>query len=107
MRFENKGKLSLRFIGPFEVLERVGEVDYRLSLPSSISGVNLVFYDSMLRKYHEDRSHVLDFITVQFAENLGEEKSVAILDRQVRKLKSKEIASVKVRWRGQSVEKAT
>ncbi|XP_070046663.1 uncharacterized protein [Nicotiana tomentosiformis] len=48
MRFRNKGMLSPRYIGPFEVLERVGEVAYRLALPSSLLGVPIVFHVSML-----------------------------------------------------------
>ncbi|XP_070056777.1 uncharacterized protein [Nicotiana tomentosiformis] len=97
MKFGKKDKLSPRFIGPFEVLERVGEVAYRLALPPSLSGVYPVFHISMLRKYHKDKSHILDFSTVQLDGNLVyEEEPVAILDRQVRKIRSKDIASVKV-----------
>ncbi|XP_019246434.1 PREDICTED: uncharacterized protein LOC109226085 [Nicotiana attenuata] len=65
LRFERKGKLSRRYICPFEVLERVGEVAYELALPPSLLGVHLVFHVAMLRKYHGDPSHVLDFRTVQ------------------------------------------
>ncbi|XP_070050850.1 uncharacterized protein [Nicotiana tomentosiformis] len=108
MRFGKKGKLSPRFIGPFEVLRRVGEVAYELTLPPSLSGVHLVLHVSMIRRYHAERSHVLDFSTVQLDEILGyEEKPVAIVDRQVHQLKSKKIFKVKVQWRGQLVEEAT
>ena len=51
VRFIKRGKLSLRFIGPFEILERVGTFAYRLALPPSMSGVHEVFHVSMLRKY--------------------------------------------------------
>ena len=51
MRFGKKGKLSPRFIGPFEILSRVGEVDYKLALSTSLSSVHPVFHVSMLRKY--------------------------------------------------------
>ncbi|XP_070033052.1 uncharacterized protein [Nicotiana tomentosiformis] len=108
MRFGKKGKLRPRFIGPFEVLRRVGEVDYELSLPPSLAGVQPVFHVSMLRKYHGDPSHVLDFSSIQLNKDLPYvEDPVAILDRQVRKLRSKNIASVKVQWRGQPVEEVT
>ena len=60
VRFGKRGKLSPRFIGPFEVLERVGAVSYRLALPSSLSGVHEVFHVSMLRKYTPDPAHVVD-----------------------------------------------
>ena len=59
MRFGKKRKLSPRFIGPFEILKRVGVVAYRLALPPSMSGVHDVFNVSMLRKYIRDPSHVL------------------------------------------------
>ncbi|XP_070034491.1 uncharacterized protein [Nicotiana tomentosiformis] len=96
-RFGRKSKLSTRYIGSFEVLERVGKVAYRIAWPPSLAGVHPVFHVSMLRKYHEDQWHVLDFSSVQLDENLDyEERPVAILDRQVRKLRSKDIASVKV-----------
>ena len=49
-----------RYIGPFEILERVGTVAYQLALPLSLSGVNEVFHVSMLRKYTLDPAHVVD-----------------------------------------------
>ena len=56
VRFGKQGKLSPRYIGPFEILERVGTIAYRLALPSSLSGVHEVFHVSMLRKYTPDYS---------------------------------------------------
>jgi len=97
MRFGKKEKLSPWYIGPFEVLRRIGKVAYELSLPPSLSGVHPVFHVSMLWKYVGDPSHVLDFNTVQLDGDLTYDvKLVAILDWQVRKLRSKDIASVKV-----------
>ena len=61
IRFGKQGKLSSRFIGPFEVLERVGAVAYRLALLPSLSGVYEVFHVSMLRKYTLDPAHVVDW----------------------------------------------
>ena len=61
VRFGKRGKLSSRFIGPFEILERVGNVTYRLALPPSMSGVHEVFHVSMLRKYAPDPAHVVDW----------------------------------------------
>ena len=60
VRFGKREKLSSRFIGPFEILERVGIVAYRLALPPSMSGVHEVFHVSMLRKYTPDPAHVVD-----------------------------------------------
>ena len=59
--FGKRGKLSPRFIGPFEILERVGTFAYRLALPPSMSGVHEVFHVSMLRKYTPDPAHVVDW----------------------------------------------
>ncbi|XP_070042771.1 uncharacterized protein [Nicotiana tomentosiformis] len=102
MRFGKKGKLSPQYIVPFEVLERVGEVAYKLSLPPTLSGVHLVFHVFMLQKCYEDPSHVLDFRSTHLDKDLTyDDEPVAILDRQVRKLRSKNIAFVKVQWRGQ------
>ncbi|XP_070054402.1 uncharacterized protein [Nicotiana tomentosiformis] len=108
MRFEKKGKLSLRFVGPFEVLRRVGEVSYDLDLPPSLLRVHPVFHVSMLWRYHADMSHVLDYSTVQLDKSLGyEEEPVGIIDRQACQLRSKKISAVKVQWRGQPVEEVT
>ena len=61
MRFGRKGKLNPRFVGPFEVLERVGEVAYRVALPPALSRIHNVFHESMLRKNIPDPSHVLSY----------------------------------------------
>ena len=55
--FGKRGKLSSRYIGPFEVLKKVGEVDYRLALSPSLAGVHVVFHVS---KYTQDPTHVVD-----------------------------------------------
>ncbi|XP_070035396.1 uncharacterized protein [Nicotiana tomentosiformis] len=108
MRFRKKSKLSPRYIRPFEILERVGEVAYRIALPPTLSAFHLVFHVSMLRKYHGDPSHVLDFSSIQLDKDLSYVKeSVATLDKQVRKLRSKNIASVKVQWTSHLAEEAT
>ncbi|XP_070055798.1 uncharacterized protein [Nicotiana tomentosiformis] len=108
MRFRKKGKFSSRYIDPFEVLERVGEAAHRLALPPSFSGAHLVFHISMLWKYFQEPLHVLDFSSVQLDKDLTyDEELVAILDRQVCKLRLKNIALVKVQWSGQPIEKET
>ncbi|EOY03078.1 Retrotransposon protein, putative [Theobroma cacao] len=108
MRFGKKGKLSPRYIGPFEILERVGEVAYRLALPPDLSNIHPVFQVSMLRKYNPDPSHVIWYETIQLQDDLTyEEQPVAILDRQVKKLRSKDVASVKVLWRNHTSEEVT
>jgi len=82
IRFGSRGKLTPRFIGPFEILERVGEVAYRLALPSSLDGVHEVFHVSQLRKYVRDDSHVLDHSELELRPNMTyTERPMAILDR--------------------------
>ena len=70
IRFGKKGRLIPRFIGSFEVLERVGEVTYRIALPSTLSGIHNVFHDSMLWKYIPDASHVLSYESLQIRDDL-------------------------------------
>ncbi|WMV41589.1 hypothetical protein MTR67_034974 [Solanum verrucosum] len=70
MRFGKKGKLSPRYIGPFEILERVGSVAYRLALPPILSGVHLVFHVSMLKKYHVDEDYIIKWDSVLLDKDL-------------------------------------
>ncbi|KAL0550083.1 hypothetical protein IC582_014581 [Cucumis melo] len=108
LRFERRGKLSPRFVGPFEILERIGPVAYRLALPPSLSTVHDVFHVSMLRKYAPDPSHVVDYEPLEIDENLSYvEQPVEVLAREVKTLRNKEIPLVKVLWRNHRVEEAT
>ena len=108
MRFGKKGKLSPRYIGPFEILERVGKVAYKLALPSELAAVHNVFHVSMLRKYVSDLSHVLVSEPIEVREDLTyQEQPVQILDRKDKALRNKVIPLVKVLWRNHKVEEAT
>ncbi|KAL5540026.1 hypothetical protein UlMin_046190 [Ulmus minor] len=108
MRFGKKGKLSPRFIGPYEILERIGKTAYQLALPPSLSAVHNVFHVSMLKKYVHDPSHVLQQEPVEIDEKLSyEERPVEILDRKSKELMNKTIHLVKVLWRNHTVEEAT
>ncbi|KAL0534000.1 hypothetical protein IC582_028277 [Cucumis melo] len=108
MRFEKKGKLSPRFVGPFEILKRIGPMAYRLALPPSFSAVHDVFHVSMLRRYVTDPTHVVDFEPLQINENLSyKEQPVEILAREVKKLRNREISLVKVLWWNHGVEEST
>ena len=60
VRFKKRGKLLSRYIGPFEVLEKVGTIAYRLALLQSLSSVHVVFHVSMLQKYTPDPTNVVD-----------------------------------------------
>ncbi|XP_073033834.1 uncharacterized protein [Primulina eburnea] len=108
VRFGMKGKLAPRYVGPYEILQRIGTLAYRLALPPSLSGIHDVFHVSMLRKYEPDPSHVLDIFEVQLDPDVSYvERPVCILDRSERKLRSKLIPMVKVQWEHRCVEEAT
>ncbi|WMV49420.1 hypothetical protein MTR67_042805 [Solanum verrucosum] len=97
MRFRKKGKLSPQYIGSFKILDCVGTVAYRLALPPSLSGVHPVFHMSMLKKYHENGDYIINWDSVSLDKDLQyEEELIAILDRDIRKLRTKGIKSVKV-----------
>ena len=103
-----KGKLSPMFIGPFEILDRIGEVAYRLAIPPSLLAVHNVLHVSMIRKYVSNPSHVLSYENLELDEDLSyEEKPVRILDRKEKVLRTKTIALVKVMWRNSKSEEAT
>ena len=65
LRFGKKGKLSSRFIGLYEVLERIGPMAYWLALPPELAKLHDVFHVSMLRKYRFDESHILPVQEIQ------------------------------------------
>ncbi|XP_073039337.1 uncharacterized protein [Primulina eburnea] len=97
MRFGKKGKLSPRYIGLFEILDKIGDRAYRLALPPDLDRVHNVFQVSMLRKYLSNPSHVLRYDSLDLFPNLSyEEIPVQILDRKVKVLRNKEIGLVKV-----------
>ncbi|XP_017974478.1 PREDICTED: uncharacterized protein LOC108661560 [Theobroma cacao] len=105
MKFCMKGKLSPRYIGPFEILERVGAMAYHLALQPELSNIHFVFYVSMLRKYNLNPSHVIRYETIQLKDDLNyKEQPIALLDLQVKKLRSKDVASVKVLWENHTSE---
>ncbi|XP_050222232.1 uncharacterized protein LOC126672329 [Mercurialis annua] len=108
IRFGKRGKLSPRYVGPYEIIERIGAVAYKLDLPPEMSQVHPVFHISMLRKYIADPSHVIQPQAVEVNEELSyEEQPVEIVDTQLRKLRTKEIPMVKVLSRNHSVEECT
>ncbi|XP_073030644.1 uncharacterized protein [Primulina eburnea] len=108
MRFGKKDKLSPRFIGPFEILERVRTLTYRVALPPNLARVHNVFHVSMLRKDMSNPSHVLNYEAFQLTPHLSfEERPTQILDRHEKRLRNKVIQMVKVKWLNQSEEEAT
>ena len=108
VRFGKRGKLSSRFIGPFEILERIGTVAYRLVLPPSMSSVHKVFHVSMLRKYTPDPTHVVDWGQIEVdMDGTFEEGPMCILDSCDQVLQHKTVRLVRVLWRNYGVEEST
>ncbi|GKB59920.1 putative reverse transcriptase domain-containing protein [Tanacetum coccineum] len=99
VRFGKKGKLTPRFVGPFEIVEKVGLVAYRLDLPEKLNGVHDTFYVSNLKKCLADLTLQvpLDEIRVDAKLNFVEEP-VEILEREFKKLKRSRISIIKVPW---------
>nr|GEZ74037.1 putative nucleotidyltransferase, ribonuclease H [Tanacetum cinerariifolium] len=107
-RFGIKGKLSPRFIRPFEILDRVGEVSYRLALPPQLSHVHNVFHVSLLRGYKYHPLHVISYPLDQIrADSSYVEEPEAILDRQDRVMRNKTIPFVKILLRNHPEGEAT
>ena len=108
MRFGKNGKLSPRFISPYEVIKKVGPMAYRLALPPDLEKIHNVFHVSMLRRYRSDPSHVVSSETIELRPNLTyEEELIEILAREVKELRNKKIPLVKVLWRNHKTEEAT
>ncbi|WMV33357.1 hypothetical protein MTR67_026742 [Solanum verrucosum] len=108
MRFGKNGKLRPRYIGLYRIAKRIGKVAYELELQQELATVHPVFHVSMLKKWMGDPLLIIPTEDIGIKNSLSyEEIPVQILDRQVRKSMTKEVASVKVLWRNQFVEKAT
>ena len=88
--FGNKGKLSPRFIRPYEILERIGPIAYRLALQPELTKLHNVFHVSMLRKYRFDESNILPLQDIQVQSDFTfDEEPKSILDREVKQLWNK------------------
>ena len=108
VRFGKRRKLSPRFIGPFEILERVGTVAYRLDLLPSMSGVHEVFQVSMLRRYTPDAAYVVDWGEIEVdKDETFEEGPVCIMDSRNQILRLKTVRLVWVLWQHRGVEEST
>ena len=108
VRFGERGKLSPRFIGTFEILERIDTVAYWLALSSSMSGVHEVFHVSMLRKYTPDPAYVVDWGQIEVdTDGTFEEGPVCIVDSRDQVLRRKTVRLVRVLWRHCGVEEST
>ena len=108
VRFDKSGKLSPRFIGPFEILERVGTVAYQLALLPSMSGVHEVFHVSMLRRYTPNPAHIVNWGEIEVdTDGTFEKGPVCIMDSWDQVLRRKTVRLVRVLWRHCGVEEST
>ncbi|GJY83961.1 putative reverse transcriptase domain-containing protein [Tanacetum coccineum] len=99
VRFGKRGKLNPRYVGPFKVIERVGEVAYKLELPEELSRVHNTFHVSNLKKCHADEPLAVPLDGLNLDDKLHfVEEPVEIVDREVKRLKRSRIPLVKVRW---------
>ncbi|GKB63963.1 putative reverse transcriptase domain-containing protein [Tanacetum coccineum] len=99
VRFGKRGKLNPRYVGPFKVLEKVGEVAYKLELPEELSRVHNTFHVSNLKKCYADEPLAVPLDGLHFDDKLQfVEEPVEIMDREVKRLKRSRIPLVKVRW---------
>ncbi|GJZ71470.1 retrotransposon protein, putative, ty3-gypsy subclass [Tanacetum coccineum] len=99
VRFGKKGKLAPRFVGPFEIIEKVGPVAYRLDLPKELNGVHDTLHVSNLKKCLADPTLKVPLNEIQIDAKLNfVEEPVEILEREFKKLKRSRITIVKVRW---------
>ncbi|GJU05119.1 putative reverse transcriptase domain-containing protein, partial [Tanacetum coccineum] len=99
IRFRNKGKLAPRYVGPFEILERIGPLAYRLRLPEVLIGVHDIFHVSNLKKCLGNTHMHVPLTEIKIDKTLGfVEEPVEIMDREVKSLKCSRIILVKVHW---------
>ncbi|XP_073064053.1 uncharacterized protein [Primulina eburnea] len=102
------GKLQPRFIGPFEILKRIGPVAYQLQLPKTLSGIHNVFHVSQLRKSFTDSTPIEDPAHLTLEGDLTyEEQPVRILDKRIKEIRNRQVQLVKVLWMNQNIEEAT
>ncbi|GJW24066.1 putative reverse transcriptase domain-containing protein [Tanacetum coccineum] len=99
VRFGKKGKLASRFVGPFEIIEKVGPVAYRIDLPEELDGVHDTFHVSNLKKCLADPTLQVPLDEIQVDARLNFVKEhVEILEREFKKLMRSRIVIVKIRW---------
>ena len=100
--------MNPRYIGPFEILRKVGVVSYQLALPPELQHIHDIFHVSLLKAYKTDDRHVLNYEPINLQSDLTyEEKHVEIVDSKFQELRNKKVKLVKVIWRNQAIEEAT
>jgi len=107
-RFGNKGKLSPRYVGPFQVLKRVSPLAYKIEMPPNLSGVHDIFHVSQLPRCVRDLLQVITYEPLDIQLNLTyEEMHVQVLDSKEQQLRTKTNPLVKVLWQNHRVEEAS
>ncbi|GKD90595.1 hypothetical protein Tco_1366102 [Tanacetum coccineum] len=97
--FGKRGKLNPRYVGPFKVLERVGDVAYKIELPEELSRVHNTFHVSNLKMCYADEPLAVPLDGLHFDDKLQfVEEPVEIIDREVKQLRRSRVLIVKVRW---------
>ncbi|XP_021773566.1 uncharacterized protein LOC110737529 [Chenopodium quinoa] len=108
MRVRKKGKLSPKYISPYEIIQKVGKVAYKSDFPNQLEMVHNVLHVSQIRKYVPDVTHVLQPETIEMDEKLTyEERPVKILDTKIRSIRNNDVRVVKVLWSNHKTEEAT
>ncbi|XP_018860179.2 uncharacterized protein LOC109021900 [Juglans regia] len=107
--FSKKGELNPRYVGPYEIVETVGLVAYRLNLPTEMQGIHNVFHLSTLKKsFGEKRLVVMKSNGIQLQPNLSyTEWPVQIMDHKEQELRNRNIPLVKVLWNNSEFKEAT
>jgi hypothetical protein len=107
-RFQMKGKLAPRFVGPYPVISRMGPATYRLELPESMLDIHNVFHVSQLRKCLQVPENHIEAETIQIQKDLQyRERPIKILDSAVQRTRNSEVRLCKVQWSREGEEEAT
>jgi len=107
-RLRVRGKLSSRYIRPYEIIEKLNPAPYRLDLPVELEHVHNVFHISQLRKYTLDPNHAIVSESIEITADLVyEEQPIQILDHRIKQLRNKQMPLVKVLWSNHTFQETT
>ncbi|XP_024200470.1 uncharacterized protein LOC112203780 [Rosa chinensis] len=107
-RFGVKGKLAPRYIGPFPIVQRIGNMAYRVDLPQELEHIHSVFHVSQLKKSPLETQQVLTWRNLSLQSDATyKTEPIRILARSTRQLRNREVPLVKVQWTHQGKGKVT
>jgi len=108
IKFGKSTKLAPRYVGPFEVLEIINLVAYKIALPPTLARLHNVFHVSYLKKYISDFTHMIDWNSLQVQDpGAIMIEPVKVLEIRKRSLRNREVAQCKVQWDQYSKDSAT